>query len=56
MWGVCGAFVLLYIFLTAVGAFEAGEVLELTIVAVALAIVFLGHVWRGQFRVERFRH
>jgi hypothetical protein len=56
LWGVCGAFVLLYIFLTAVGAFEPGEVLELTILAVALAVVFLVHEWRGQFRVERFRH
>ena len=55
LWGVCGAFVLVFIFLTAVGAFEPGEVVELTVAAVALAVAFLVHEWRGQFRAERLR-
>ncbi|MBN1528429.1 MAG: hypothetical protein JW895_05180 [Thermoleophilaceae bacterium] len=56
MWGVCGAAVLLYIFLAALGAFEPGEAVEVTVAAVALAVVFLVHEWRGQFRAEHLRH
>ena len=56
MWGVCGGFVLLYIFLAALGAFEPGDAIELTIAAVALAAAFLVHEWRRQFRAEHFRH
>jgi hypothetical protein len=56
MWGVCGAFVLLYIFLAALGAFEPEDVLELTVAAVALAVAVRVHEWRGQFRSEHLRH
>jgi hypothetical protein len=56
LWGICGTVLVLYIFLAALGAFEPGEVVELTVVMVALAVVFLVHEWRGQFRIERLRH
>jgi hypothetical protein len=52
-WAVCGALVLMYIFLAALGAFEPDEVLGLTAVAVALAALWLAHEWRQQFRRER---
>jgi hypothetical protein len=55
-WGICGTVALLYIFLAALGAFEPGEVLELTLVVLALAAAFLVHEWRGQFKAEHFRH
>ena len=55
-WGICGTAVVLYIFLAALGAFEPGEVLELTIAMVALAVALLAHEWRGQFRAEHLRH
>jgi tetrahydromethanopterin S-methyltransferase subunit C len=56
MWGVCGTVVLVYIFLAVLGAFEPGEVVEVTVAAVALAVAFLVHEWRGQFRAEHLRH
>jgi UDP-N-acetylmuramoyl-tripeptide--D-alanyl-D-alanine ligase len=39
--------------LAALGAFEPDEVIELTVVVVALAALLLAHEWRGQFRNER---
>ena len=56
MWGISGVVVVLYVFLAALGAFEPGEVVELTVAIVALAGALLVHEWRGQFRVERLRH
>ncbi|HEU0023850.1 MAG TPA: hypothetical protein VFQ12_04435 [Thermoleophilaceae bacterium] len=52
-WGACGTAVLLFIFLAALGAFEPGEVVELTVVVLALACAFLAHEWRGLWRAER---
>jgi hypothetical protein len=51
-WGACASLVLAFIFLTALGAFEPGEILELTILVVALAGLWLAHEWRGLFRDE----
>ena len=53
VWAVCGSIVVLYIFLTALGAFEPSEVVELTIAVVAIAALLLAHEWRGLFRDER---
>ena len=53
LWAACAAIVVLYIFLAALGAFEPDEVIELTVVVVALAALLLAHEWRGQFRNER---
>ena len=56
MWGISGVAVVLYVFLAALGAFEPGEVVELTVAIVALSAALLVHEWRGQFRAEHFRH
>jgi hypothetical protein len=52
-WALCGGLVLTYIFLAALGAFEPGEVVALTVAAVALAALWLAHEWREQFHDER---
>jgi hypothetical protein len=53
LWAACGAVVVGYVFLSALGAFEPDEVIELTIAVVALAALLLTHEWREQFRDER---
>jgi Flp pilus assembly protein TadB len=53
LWAACGALVLMYIVLAALGAFEPDEVVALTAAAVALAALWLAHEWRQQFRRER---
>jgi uncharacterized membrane protein YfcA len=53
LWAACGAIVVGYVFLAALGAFEPDEVIELTIVVVLLAAILLAHEWREQFRDER---
>jgi len=53
LWAAVGAIVVGYVFLAALSAFEPGEVVELTIVVVALAALLLAHEWREQFRDER---
>jgi hypothetical protein len=55
-WGICGTVALLYIFLAALGAFEPGDPVELTVAVLALAVAFLVHEWRGQFKAEHFRN
>ena len=52
LWAACAAIVVLYIFLAALGAFEPDEVIELTVIVVALAALLLAHEWRGLFRAE----
>ena len=52
-WAVCGATVVLFIFFAALGAIEPDEALELTIVVLALAVLWLAHAWRGLWRDER---
>jgi hypothetical protein len=52
-WGACAAIVLLYIFLAALSAIEPGEVVEMTVVVLALAVLWLAHAWRGLWRDEK---
>ena len=51
-WALCGAIVLLFIFIAALGAVEPGDTVELTVVVLALAILWLAHAWRGLWRDE----
>jgi hypothetical protein len=53
LWAACAALVLLFIFLAALGAFEPGDVLPVTIGAVVLAGLWLAHEWGGLWRDER---
>jgi hypothetical protein len=53
LWATCGALVVVYIFLAALGAFEPGDVVVLTVAAVAAAALWLAHEWREQFHDER---
>ena len=53
LWAACGAIVVAYVFLAALGAFQPEEVIELTIAVVVIAAVLLTHEWREQFRDER---
>ena len=43
---------LLFIFFAALGAVEPSDVLALTIVVLALAVLWLAHAWRGLWRDE----
>jgi hypothetical protein len=52
-WAACGAIVVLFIFVAALGAVEPGEAIELTIVVLALAVLWLAHAWAGLWRDER---
>jgi hypothetical protein len=51
-WALCGALVLLFIFVAALGALEPSESLELTVVMIALAALWLAHAWRDLWREE----
>jgi hypothetical protein len=50
VWAVCGSTVVMYVLLSAVGAFEPSQIVELTIVVVAIAALLLAHEWRGMVR------
>ena len=52
-WAACGAIVVAYIFFAALGAVQPGEAVELTVVVLALAVLWLGHAWRDLWRYER---
>ena len=52
-WALCGTLVLLFIFVAALGAVEPSESLELTVVMIALAALWLAHAWRDLWREER---
>ena len=52
-WAACGAIVLLFIFVAALGAVEPEDALGVTIVVVALAVLWLAHAWRELWRDER---
>jgi hypothetical protein len=52
-WAACGAIVLLFIFFAALGAVEPSEALELTVIVLALAVLWLAHAWRDLWRQER---
>jgi hypothetical protein len=52
-WALCATIVVLFIFFAALGALEPSEALELTIVVLALAALWLAHAWRELFRDER---
>jgi hypothetical protein len=51
-WALCGTIVVLFIFFAALGAVEPDEAIELTIVVLALAVLWLAHAWRGLWRAE----
>jgi hypothetical protein len=51
-WAVCGAIVLLFIFVAALGAVEPGDAVELTVVVFVLAVLWLAHSWRALWRDE----
>ena len=53
LWAACAAIVVGYVFFAALGAFEPGEVIELTIAVILVAGILLTHEWREQFRDER---
>jgi hypothetical protein len=52
-WGACAAIVLLYILLAALSAIDPGEVVVLTVLVLALAVLWLAHAWRGLWRDEK---
>jgi hypothetical protein len=52
-WALCGTVVVLFIFFAALGALELGDAVELTVVVLALAVLWLAHAWRGLWRDER---
>jgi hypothetical protein len=52
-WAVCGALVVLFIFFAALGAIDPAEAVELTVVVLALAALWLAHAWRELFLDER---
>jgi hypothetical protein len=45
--------VLLFIFLAALGAIDPAEATEVTVVVVALAVLWLAHAWRRLWLDER---
>jgi hypothetical protein len=53
LWATCAGLVLLFIAVVALGAFEPGEVLPLTVAIVVLAALWSGHEWVGLWRDER---
>jgi hypothetical protein len=52
-WAACGTVVVLFIFFAALGAIEPEDATELTVVVLALAVLWLAHAWRGLWRDER---
>jgi hypothetical protein len=52
-WGTCAAVVMLFIFLAALGAIDPAEAIVLTVVVLALAVLWLAHAWRGLWRDEK---
>jgi hypothetical protein len=52
-WGSCAAVVLLFILLAALGAIDPGDAITVTVVVLALAVLWLAHAWRGLWRDER---
>jgi heme A synthase len=51
-WALCATVVVLYIFFAALGALEPGDAVELTVVVLGLAVLWLAHAWRGLWRDE----
>jgi hypothetical protein len=54
-WAACGSVVLLFIFLAALTAIDPLDAIEVTVVVMVLAALFLAHEWRGQWRAEHPR-
>ena len=52
-WATCGTVVVLFIFFAALGAVDPADALELTIVVLALAVLWLAHAWGQLWRDER---
>jgi hypothetical protein len=54
-WAACGSIVVLSIIVGIVGGVEPSEAIEITAVVLVLALLWLAHEWRLQWRVERGR-
>ena len=52
-WGASAGIVLLFIFFAALGAIDPAEAVAVTVVVLALAVLWLTHAWRGLWRDER---
>jgi hypothetical protein len=52
-WAACGTIVVLFIFFAALGAIEPDDAVEVTVVVLALAVLWLAHAWRGLWHDER---
>lgn len=49
LWALCGAVVVLFIFVAVVGGIDPGEAQVATIVIAVLAVLWLAHAWRRLF-------
>jgi hypothetical protein len=52
-WALCGTIVVLFIFIAALGALDPADAIEVTVVVLALAVLWLFHAWRELFLDER---
>ncbi|HEY1273280.1 MAG TPA: hypothetical protein VGF25_00120 [Thermoleophilaceae bacterium] len=52
-WGLCGSIVLVCIVVAIVGGVEPADAVEMTIVVLVLAVLWLAHEWRLLWRAER---
>jgi hypothetical protein len=52
-WAACATIVVLFIFFAALGAVQPDDAVELTVVVLVLAVLWLAHAWRGLWRDER---
>jgi hypothetical protein len=52
-WAACGTIVVLFIFFAALGAIDPDDAVEVTVVVLALAVLWLAHAWRGLWHDER---
>jgi hypothetical protein len=55
-WAGCAVIVLLFILLAALNAIDPAEAVEITVVVLALAVLWLAHAWRGLWRDETRTH
>jgi hypothetical protein len=51
-WATCAFIVMLFILLAALSAIDPAEAVEITVVVLALAVLWLAHAWRGLWRDE----
>src|SRR5581483_6546017 len=53
IWALVGALVVVYLFFVALGNFKPGDAPVATGIALALAVLWLGHSWRRVLRAGR---